>query len=351
MHHRIWFFKPIIQIDGTWLYGKYKGTLLMAVAQDGNNNIFPIAFALVEEETATAWSFFLKNLRAKVAPQPDICLILDMHASIGSAYNNPANGWHDPPSTRVYDIRHITQNFMRKIKDKFLTNHLVNAGYALNQPGFQYYRREIELSNPDAGRWIYSIDRARWTRSYDDWARWGHMPTNLVESMNDVFKGIRNLPVMALVSATYFRMAILFATRGKRWNSVLQTQQVYNDVCMNYVQQESAKGNTHRVTEFDRHGHTFSVKEIIDHNQRLPRQQYRISIPDRWCDCGQFQAYHIPYSHAIVSCSHSHFDALSLVSPIYKVLTLLNVYDNYFSVVAMETYWPVYDGETVNAPE
>ncbi|XP_058727180.1 uncharacterized protein LOC131598613 [Vicia villosa] len=44
--------KPILQIDGTWLYGKYKGTMLMAVAQDGNSNIFPVAFALVEGETA-----------------------------------------------------------------------------------------------------------------------------------------------------------------------------------------------------------------------------------------------------------------------------------------------------------
>lgn len=34
----------------------------MVVAQDGNNNIFPIAFALVEGETSGGWSFFLKNL-------------------------------------------------------------------------------------------------------------------------------------------------------------------------------------------------------------------------------------------------------------------------------------------------
>lgn len=33
------------------LYGKYKGTLLMAIAQDDNNNVFLIAFALVEGET------------------------------------------------------------------------------------------------------------------------------------------------------------------------------------------------------------------------------------------------------------------------------------------------------------
>ena len=341
------FCKPLIQVDGTWLYGKYKGSLLMAVAQDGNSNIFPIAFALVEGETAAAWSFFLKNLRTHVTPQAGICVISDRHASIDSAYNNPANGWHDPPSTHVYCIRHIAQNFMREFKDNFLKQHLINAGYALNQPGFQYYRREIVLANSDAGRWIDNIDRAKWTRSYDDGVRWGHMTTNLVESMNGVFKGIRNLPVTALVSATYFRMATLFVTRGKRWHAVLQTSQVYSDACMKFMRQESAKASSHRVTEFDRHGHTFSVKETIDHNQGLPRQEYRVLIPDRWCDCGQFQAYRMPCSHVIAACSHSHFDALSLVSPIYKVATLLNVYDNPFPVVALEAYWPEYDGEIV----
>jgi hypothetical protein len=58
-----------VQVDGTWLYDKYKGTLLMAVAQDGNGNIFPIVFALVESETKEAWSFSLKNLRIHVTPK------------------------------------------------------------------------------------------------------------------------------------------------------------------------------------------------------------------------------------------------------------------------------------------
>ncbi|XP_052107412.1 uncharacterized protein LOC127740480 [Arachis duranensis] len=46
--------KPVVQVDGTHLYGKYKGCLLVAVSQDGNNNIVPIAFAIVEGETSEA---------------------------------------------------------------------------------------------------------------------------------------------------------------------------------------------------------------------------------------------------------------------------------------------------------
>ncbi|XP_050909862.1 uncharacterized protein LOC127123702 [Lathyrus oleraceus] len=102
-HHLFWafqpcikgfaFYKPVVQVDGRWLYGKYKGTLLMDVAQEGNRNIFPIVFALVEGETGEAWSFFLRNLRIHVTPQPNLCLISDRHDSIKNAYNNPDDGW------------------------------------------------------------------------------------------------------------------------------------------------------------------------------------------------------------------------------------------------------------------
>ena len=35
-------YKPIIAIDGTHLYGKYRHTLLTAIAQDSDKEIFPL---------------------------------------------------------------------------------------------------------------------------------------------------------------------------------------------------------------------------------------------------------------------------------------------------------------------
>ncbi|XP_015950062.1 uncharacterized protein LOC107474928 [Arachis duranensis] len=55
--------KPLVSVDGTHMYGKYTGTFLIGIAQDGNNNILPIAFALVERENTDAWYLFLTNLR------------------------------------------------------------------------------------------------------------------------------------------------------------------------------------------------------------------------------------------------------------------------------------------------
>jgi len=44
----------MVQVDGTRLYGKYKEILLVVVAQDDNNKILPIVFAIIKGETTEA---------------------------------------------------------------------------------------------------------------------------------------------------------------------------------------------------------------------------------------------------------------------------------------------------------
>ena len=55
------YYKPIVQVDGTVLYEKYKGTLLVVVTQDGANHILSIASALIKGETIEAMYFSSKT--------------------------------------------------------------------------------------------------------------------------------------------------------------------------------------------------------------------------------------------------------------------------------------------------
>jgi hypothetical protein len=236
---------------------------------------------------------------------------------------------------------------MRQIKDKMLRKKVVNAGYTLSEPSFKHYREEIRLSNEDAVRWIDSILLEKWTRAYDNGQRWGHMTTNLVESMNSIFKGIRNLPITALVQATYFRLGALFETRRSKWSSVLQSGQLFSDASMKFIRHEAAKANTHVVTVFDRTKGWFSVAESMDHNEGMPMGQYRVELDRGWCDCGRFQAFRTPCSHVIAACSKVRRDPSYLLSEVYKVASLSNVYKISFSVVAKEDYWPEYQGDIV----
>ena len=43
--------RPVISIDGTHLYGKYKGVLMIAMTTDANQKFLPIAFVIVDKES------------------------------------------------------------------------------------------------------------------------------------------------------------------------------------------------------------------------------------------------------------------------------------------------------------
>ncbi|XP_047270278.1 uncharacterized protein LOC124899435 [Capsicum annuum] len=55
--------RRIIGFDGYFLKGACKGELLVAVGKNGNNQMFPIAWAVVDKETEHSWSFFVNYLK------------------------------------------------------------------------------------------------------------------------------------------------------------------------------------------------------------------------------------------------------------------------------------------------
>ncbi|RZB51401.1 Auxin response factor 4 [Glycine soja] len=133
------YYKPIIQVDGTHLYGKYRGTLLIATSQDGNGGVFPLAFAVVEGETLTVWSWFLAHLHEHVTDKNSICLIFDRHASIKSVVANEALGWQPPHGYHVYCVRHIASNFNWKfnnVKQKEMLKKMACGYVSMNY--YQY---------------------------------------------------------------------------------------------------------------------------------------------------------------------------------------------------------------------
>ncbi|KAL0378604.1 UNVERIFIED_CONTAM: hypothetical protein Sradi_3165900 [Sesamum radiatum] len=54
--------RPVIGVDGCHLKG-HGGVLLTAVSIDPNNNLYPLAYAVVSGETREAWQWFLELLR------------------------------------------------------------------------------------------------------------------------------------------------------------------------------------------------------------------------------------------------------------------------------------------------
>ncbi|GMI67599.1 hypothetical protein HRI_000429200 [Hibiscus trionum] len=77
-------------------------------------------------------------------------------------------------------------------------------------------------------KYVAKILKEKWTNAYDGGFRYGHMTTNLAEAINSSLKGVQNLPVTAIVKATYFRLAKLFASLGKEVVVMKQRDRTFN---------------------------------------------------------------------------------------------------------------------------
>ena len=78
----------VIVVDGTHLHEKYKGMLLIATCIDGNNNIYPIAFGIVDGENDASWLWFMTHLKASIGDIPNLVIISDRHISIRKAVSS-----------------------------------------------------------------------------------------------------------------------------------------------------------------------------------------------------------------------------------------------------------------------
>ncbi|RYR09980.1 hypothetical protein Ahy_B05g078427 [Arachis hypogaea] len=255
--------KPVVQVDGTHLYRKYKGCLLVAVSQDGNNNIVLIAFAIVEGETSDAWHFFLSNLHQHVVTRDGVGLISDRHESINAVVEHRYSR-----TVREYEVRY----------------------QRLRERGKAYTN------------WLNRISREQYALAFDGGYRWGHMTTNLVECINSVLKGARNLPITTLVKATFYRLNELFTRKRVEAEARINAGHMFSDVVtLKLHANQLASGNI-QVSCFDRQNEVFEVREMPS------GLEFAVDLRGLRCDCGEFQVDRIPCRHVFACCANQRLD-------------------------------------------
>ena len=108
--------RPLLSIDGTHLYGKYRDCLLIATRVDTDGELYPLAFVIVETESENSWRWFLQciyNLMPSVHNNRIITFISDQMKRLPKAL---ANAW---PSLyhHCFCLRHIKANFQKEFKN------------------------------------------------------------------------------------------------------------------------------------------------------------------------------------------------------------------------------------------
>ncbi|XP_072081066.1 uncharacterized protein [Arachis hypogaea] len=291
--------------------------------KDGNNNIVPIAFTIVEGEASDAWHIFLSNLRQHVVTRDGVGLIYDRHESINAVVARSNGAWSSLRAFHMFCIRHLESNFLRKFKAPYLQKLVVNIGYSRTVREYEMRYQHLRERGEAYTNWLNRIPREQYAlAAFDGGYQWGHMTTNLVECINSVLKDARNFPITALVKAMFYRFNELFTRKRAEAESRITAGHVFSEVVTAKLHANQLASGNIQVNCFDRMNVVFEVREMPSGTE------YAVDLRRQRCDYGEFQ----------------RLDWRVYVHGIYKMDQVRRVYRARFRPLGNPTTWPAYNG-------
>ncbi|KAG9450284.1 hypothetical protein H6P81_010249 [Aristolochia fimbriata] len=256
---------------------------------DGDNRLFPLAFALVEKENINTWTWLISCLAPQVVRgRSPMCIISDRHSGIIRAVRDV---FPRPHRHRFY-IQHIIANQKKRYSVKDLNKMVWRCASAEIVAHYDHEIQILEEACPKAkAELTEDMIPEQWVLAYDGNMSFGKLTTNSSESVNSLLKRSRSLPVQALASAIFYRMNAWFVHRRDK------AAHITTHLC------PLIDAHLRTVVDDARHVHVVAYGDGI-----FQTGEHKVNIMLKECTCRSFQIYQVPCVHAIAVCGAIHYD-------------------------------------------
>ncbi|XP_021758656.1 uncharacterized protein LOC110723618 [Chenopodium quinoa] len=330
--------RPLIGVDGTHLKGNYGGILLTAVGLDGNNKIFPIAYAIVGQEDKDSWSFFFWHLLniVKESSRKHWTIISDRQKGVDLALTQI---W--PEADRRYCCRHLSRNYKKAFPGPLM---YILFWRACNATSFFTFRKAMERLKKGGGdevmKWFADLgEQSRWTKhKFDPNVCNDSNTSNFVESFNSTLGIDRCRPILTLLEGIRRVCMVRLATRyenGISWKE--------DDICPKIAKMVKKIGKASSTCKaFKSKPGEYEIHE--------GRSQFPLSLNQKVCSCGAWQLSGIPCRHAIRALVDTKLDPHAYVSSWFSVKTYRQAYRVGTNPVPDTEQWPESQNERIILP-
>ncbi|XP_014496729.1 uncharacterized protein LOC106758307 [Vigna radiata var. radiata] len=267
--------RPIICLDRCFLKGVYKGELLTAVGRDPNDQMLPLAYAVVEVENKDNWTWFLQ------------LLIEDLEGSDGLVL---AIQELLPRAKQRYCVRHLYANFRKRFGGQVLKNLMWTAATSTYPQAWEREMLKIKEVNIEAYKYLIGIPLRFWSRSrFTGQAMCDTLDNNITEAFNSVLIHARGKPIITM-------MEDIRVYGMKRW-ATNKTKVASMDFTIFEVRHTSSVGN-----------------------------KFTLDLDTKECSCRKWLISGIPCCHAIATMNYSNVDPDNFTPTCFRRPTYEEVY-------------------------
>ena len=317
-------------VDGTHLSGPYEGTLMAAIAQDADNHLFDIAYAIVSGETKEEWLWFLTVLQECLG---ELKPVIMSDRNEGLLYAVPKVFGLE---NHTYCARHLRDNFLgkaaklgiRRDASKDLLKEMFNRlTYAPTGPEYEVALGELRHYKVELARWVEDNEPERWVQSKFTKERWGKLNNNPAESWNNWMCGLRQMSIPSLISG---HLQKLGCKMDRRKHDVEKWKNGVGERVEKALKKIYAKiGSVINVQRYNRGIGEYSV--TLTNNRCVV-----VKLSEMTCSCKWWQLRGLPCAHAMAIIEWEKLSVYDYVYPCYKAATQKVIYLNV--IHPMETY-------------
>ena len=199
-------------MDGTHMKDQYRMTILSMVTLDGNNQIIPLSWAIVPAEDYENWRWFLRQV-ARYIPldEEDSVIMSDRGKGLVAAVDEIY-----PQAVHGYCCQHLAENVEANGFSKECKRLFWCAAFAESEVAYDAVLVKIQAEDPNCHDYLRAIPAERWATHAFPRPRYGHLTSNIQESVNSSWLKARNQPVLHCLLHIWEHVMNLMYSRQKK---------------------------------------------------------------------------------------------------------------------------------------
>ncbi|XP_022030248.1 uncharacterized protein LOC110931151 [Helianthus annuus] len=320
--------RKVLCLDGCFLKTFLGGMLLTAVGRDANDQMYPLAWAVVDGENNDSWEWFMEELRKCLGVSDGgeaWTFISDQQKGL---LNAVALIW--PRAEHRNCARHIYANWHKNFKDEELKELYWKAARAYCEPDYLQAIDEMRAINQDAVEAILKQDPKAFNMCYlKTHTKCDVIVNNMAETFNGYIITARSKHIIYMLED--IRVQIMSRLVIKR----TKMEAKYVLICPNIQEKlDFSKDAAFRCEVYPSSYQVFQVKDVDD---------VTVDLENKTCTCRKWQLRGYPCKHVCAVAGFLHKNAEDYVDPCYHKETYMRTYEYSIPPLPSEKFWPKVD--------